>query len=117
MKNSTKEKTMLDPDATLAEMHSTALGVLASEGEDDEIFCEAACRLAQMLIDLDGFLAAGGMMPRRWLVNLATAEALTSPKVPCSRCKTLRPVGTIHPVDGRLVCDICTKEASDETPR
>ena len=66
MKNSTKEKTMLDPDVTLGDMHSLALRLLAYGDADDEMesMCADGDELADLVIKLDGFLAAGGMMPR-----------------------------------------------------
>ena len=52
----------MDPDACLAELLALTVGV----DEDRPPGPAAAARMAELVRDLDGWLARGGFLPQRW---------------------------------------------------
>lgn len=56
----------MDPEANLQEQLSLAAEIIAKHESDEIVDQDDAARLAELVIDLDVWLRAGGFLPGPW---------------------------------------------------
>jgi len=83
----------MDPDANLAEQLMLAEAICAAAEPED--LAQAAARLSELVLGLEGWLSAGGWRPRRWRELCAPAS---EPIPPPQACPLARPE------NGRALC-------------